>query len=81
MPKCTPGYNQERKTHHWVFTWDGKTALMPRGGHGKNNPEIEIGHIKHMIRLLEIDTECVREKLSQMKGVLKKKDAAPVASP
>jgi hypothetical protein len=77
LAKCAPGYTEERKTHHLAFLWEGVSAHLPRGGHGETNPEIEVGHVKHLVRLLGIDPDCVGKNLKQMQGNLKKKTQTP----
>lgn len=61
---CAPGHNVHEETHHyWVYFRDKSYRNLPKGEHGKRDPEIEIGHIRKMIRNLHIDEECARKHL------------------
>lgn len=41
---------------------------LPLGAHGKrSNPEIQIGHVRHMIREFGIDLECALTALPVLK--------------
>ncbi len=68
LDACAPGYTRKERTHNWAVTWKGKTySRLPRGKHGKReSPPIEIGHIKQMIRYLEIDWDCATSQLPQL---------------
>ena len=61
---CAPGAVIVPKPHHnWVI-WNGLTYRgLPRGKHGaRQNPEIEIGHVKKMARFFEI-LHCAKIKM------------------
>ena len=48
-------------THKRLVYFDGKMAVLPRGPHGRRKKyNIEIGHVKQLIRLFNI-SDCVRE--------------------
>lgn len=72
LRKCAPGFSEALKTHHRAFVWEGKAAFLPSGEHGVDNPEIEIGHLKKLIRLLDLDLDCVRRHLREIAHRLKK---------
>ena len=39
---------------------DGKTYRgFPKGGHGKQNPEVEFGHVRRMARFFDI-LDCMK---------------------
>lgn len=67
LRKCAPGHELVEKTHlHWIW-FEGKRATLPQGKHGrKNNAEIEIGHIRNMVRQLGLDEDCVKKHLPQL---------------
>ena len=63
LEACADGFSINPKEHlQWVF-YNGKTSRLPKGEHGKVDPEIQKGHIKRMIRHLEIDLECAKKHL------------------
>ena len=64
---CAQGFSIENKKHRFWVKFKGKKFLLPKGEHGKKNPEIEKGHIKKMIKQLEIDLECAKECLELLK--------------
>jgi hypothetical protein len=65
LHQCAPGAAIEKKKHrHWV-RYDGKIYRgLPLGRHGKReNPEIEIGHVRQLIRYFGIDEACARQAI------------------
>lgn len=67
LDRCAPGYTRRRKKHHYWVTYKGKTyRALPLGQHGKRNAPIEIGHVRQMVRFLEVDLECARRVLPQL---------------
>ena len=67
LRKCAPGYTFEEKTHlHWV-RYQGRTFRLPQGKHGVgNNAEIEIGHVRGLVKHLDIDPDCAKRQLPQL---------------
>lgn len=57
LDECAPGYTRKKFTHNWSVAFDGKIyRRLPLGAHGRRqNAEIEIGHVKNMVRFLAID--------------------------
>lgn len=56
---CAPGHTKKEGDHYWRIYFQGKTyPNFPTGKHAKNK-EIQYGHIKRMIRHLEIE-DCAR---------------------
>lgn len=68
LENCAPGHTRKAKTHNWVIRYRGKTyPSFPLGPHGKReNPEIEVGHVKRMVRFLGI-LECAKAHLEQLR--------------
>lgn len=68
LKKCAPGYTLEEKTHlHWI-RYEGRKATLPQGEHGRGkNAEIEIGHVRNLVRALEIPEDCVSKYLPQVR--------------
>lgn len=66
LRKCAPGYKREERDHNWVIRWNGKTYYrFPQGKHGRTNPEIELGHVKSLVRLFGIQ-DCAKRELQQL---------------
>ena len=61
LDRCAPDYTTKNTTHKRLVYFDGKMAVLPRGPHGRRKKyNIEIGHVKQLIRLFNI-SDCVRE--------------------
>lgn len=67
LQQCAPGYEKEAKTHNWHVKYSGKTyPTLPLGPHGRRqNPDIEIGHVRSMIRFFGIE-DCAKKHLKQL---------------
>ncbi len=67
LKKCAPGHVITPKTHHYWIEYNGKFyKTFPKGEHGKGKrAEIERGHIKQMVKHLEIDEECAKIELPE----------------
>ena len=64
LDACAPGYAIVEKPHKYWVLYNGRTfRALPKGKQGSDNPEIERGHIKKMIRALGIDQEHARKFL------------------
>jgi hypothetical protein len=65
LDACAPGYTMKEHLHNYSVTWNGKTyPTLPRGAQGSGaRAEIQLGHVKKMIRFLGIDAECARRHL------------------
>ena len=58
LQECAEGSELKRKKHRYWVLYNGKTYRgLPLGQHGKKT-EIEIGHLRSMVRFLGIDTDC-----------------------
>lgn len=68
LEKCAPGFTAEPREHNFLVTFNGHSfPSLPRGPHGKReNPSIEKGHIRQMIRQLKIDNFCAKKHLPQL---------------
>ena len=60
---CASGFSVEPKKHKQWVRYNGKTFRLPKGKHGQVDPEIQKGHIKRLVRRLEIDAECAKQHL------------------
>lgn len=67
LEECAPGYNKRATDHNWRVTYGERTyPALPLGPHGRReNPEIELGHIRQMVRFLGI-SECAKTHISQL---------------
>jgi hypothetical protein len=64
LDNCAPGHKFEPKTHNIWVMWNGKKfASLPKGGHGEDNPEIQLGKVKQMINQLNISLACAKQYL------------------
>jgi len=68
LERCAPGYDVKETKHYWRITYKSVVyPTFPKGPHGdRSNPSIQIGHIKHMTRLLGI-LDCAKDCLPQLK--------------
>jgi hypothetical protein len=66
---CAPGHTRKLREHNYLISFRGEFyPSLPVGEHGKReNPSIQIGKVKQMVRLLELDLECVKRFLPQLK--------------
>lgn len=60
LDHCAAGHVKRSTEHHWVVSYNGKTyRALPLGPHGRRqNPEIETGHVRALLRDLRIAREC-----------------------
>jgi hypothetical protein len=68
LDECAPGHTKKGREHNWFITWNGRSHWrLPRGEHGaRKNPDIEIGHVKNLVRQLQIPEDCVAKQLPQL---------------
>jgi hypothetical protein len=68
LDQCAPGHKRKKRIHKWLISWKGKSyPSLPTGEHGKRtDPQIELGHIKKMIRFLGIDLDCAKSEIPQL---------------
>lgn len=68
LDECAPGYTSQTKEHYiWVTFNENTFRSLPKGRHGAKNPEIQVGHIRAMIRFLGIDMECAQGELEVLR--------------
>lgn len=65
LDRCAPGAAIENKKHRYWVRYGGKTYRgLPLGRHGRReNPEVEIGHVRQLIRYFGIDGDCARRAI------------------
>ena len=63
LDECAPGHEKKQADHYWHIKYNGKHYKdFPKGEHGPKNPEIQIGHIRKLIRHFSIE-DCTRKFL------------------
>ena len=64
---CALGHQIKETKHNYCIRYDGRTYFaFPKGDHGKGlRAEIEVGHIKKMVRHLRIDEDRVKQELPE----------------
>jgi hypothetical protein len=69
LDDCAPGHTRKAREHNHCIQFEGRIfPSLPLGKHGKRkNPQIEAGHVKQMVRQLEIDPDCTKRHLPQLK--------------
>jgi hypothetical protein len=62
---CAPGYTKRMTDHYWqVGVGSSVYSSLPLGPHGKReNPDIQVGHVKRMARILGVEA-CLARELS-----------------
>ena len=71
LEECAEGYELREKTHrYWVLYKEKIFRGLPKGSHsdrGKRSgrAKIEIGHLRSMVRLFEIE-ECAKRVIEQI---------------
>lgn len=66
LDMCAPEHRKKKTDHCWRIWFGEHTTKLPLGEHGKReNPPTQIGHVRHLVRLFEID-ECARGCLPQL---------------
>jgi hypothetical protein len=64
LEKCAPGFTATETVHYWCVRFNTKSyPSLPKGEHGKSDPEIQVGKIKQMARQLGIE-DCAKNNLS-----------------
>lgn len=67
LDACAEGRTHRDGVHHRSIYYDGLTGYLPLGEHGRRqNPEIEVGHIRAMARNLGI-YDCARREIEQLR--------------
>ncbi|MBI5486271.1 MAG: hypothetical protein HY905_02945 [Deltaproteobacteria bacterium] len=68
LDACAPGHTRRQRVHNWLIRWgDRAYPRLPVGEHGRRqNPEIEVGHVKQMVRLFGIE-ECAKRFLERLR--------------
>lgn len=74
LAACAPDRKVVEGAHRWRVYRGKLFATLPFGKHGtRENPDIELGHVRHLIRALGISPDCAELHLPQLKGKLGKR--------
>jgi len=66
LENCASGAELIPKKHRIWVHWNSRTYRgLPKGSHGSKDPEIERGHVRHMVRFFDLDPACVQQHLRQ----------------
>ncbi len=58
----------QKKHRHWVYCNGLIYRGLPLGKHGpRKNPEIEIGHVRQLVRHLGIDPTCAEKQIPTLR--------------
>lgn len=63
---CAPGHSAKLTDHFWLVFFKKKSFALPKGEHGRQDPEIQMLQVRKMVRQLEIERECVKEHLPDL---------------
>lgn len=56
LDRCLPGHTRTEKKHHIWVTYQGKVFQgLQLGDRSKGDPPIGTGHVRRMIRVLEVE--------------------------
>jgi len=67
LDECAPGFTKNERMHNWCIYYGALTyPSLPKGEHGKKNPEIELGHLKRLARHFGI-LDCARRCIPALK--------------
>jgi hypothetical protein len=68
LDHCAPGHTRKQRTHNWLVIFGGRSyPSLPVGAHGRrHNPEIQVGHVKNMVRHLGIE-ECAKSQIERLR--------------
>lgn len=61
LDDCLPGHTRRASREYWTIGLNGTPPYrgFPTGKHGKrDNPEIESGHVRALMRYFKIDSAC-----------------------
>jgi hypothetical protein len=76
LDSCAPGYRIVLGNHCRKVFFNGGSCELQRGDTGKRDPDIKMGHVRHMVRKLGINKLCVN---GHFPGQFN--DPAPAATP
>lgn len=76
LENCAPGATgRPFGKHRMLFSWQGRVVLLPLGSHSDRGrrqarAELERGHVRKLIRALDVPRECAEQWLPIFRGEL-----------
>jgi hypothetical protein len=69
LDRCAPGHRRKAREHNYLITYEQFSyPSFPLGKHGKReNPTVQVGHVRQLVRQLQLEVECVKRWLPQLK--------------
>jgi len=69
LEECAPGNTRVLKTHHYWIEYRGKSyRSLPKGAHGRTDPEIQAPFVRKLVSQLEISPECAKKHFPFIKS-------------
>lgn len=62
LKECAPGFTWRDTDHKYLVRWNDHSFWLPKGAHGSKR-EIEVGHVKGLVRSLGIDPDCAKSQV------------------
>lgn len=66
LDNCAKGHDRVELQHLWRIDFRGRTELLQLGKRSENDPEIQIGNVKKLVKALNLDKPCVKKYLPQL---------------
>ena len=55
LNECAPGWTPDRRTHKYQIRYQGRLyPAFPKGEHGKQSPDIQLSHIRKLVKFFNI---------------------------
>lgn len=65
LDNCASCHTRKAGDHYWTVKFKGKIYYtLPKGKYSSKYPDVEIGHIKKLIKHLSIDEGCAKKYLA-----------------
>lgn len=69
LKRCAPDFAMRETDHKFLVTWNDASFWLPKGAHGSKR-ELEIGHVKSLVRTLGIEPDCASAEISALRNRL-----------
>jgi hypothetical protein len=82
LDECASGYTYREGKHNYHVRWRDRIFVrLSTGEHGRSDPEIQIGHVRGLVRQLAIEWECAKRHIPLIgKGPSQAEGAEPPPS-
>jgi hypothetical protein len=62
LTKCASGWSKVEKTHNYQISFNGLFyPSFPKGEHGKGSPDIQLSHVRKLVRFFGIVARSCQE--------------------